>query len=41
MISYEERTKDYEQKIALFKGRQAQPYEYKRAFAKSRIEEFI
>lgn len=41
MISYEERTKDYEQKIALFKGRQAQPYEYKRAFAKSRVEEFI
>ena len=41
MISYEERTKDYAEKIAAFQVKQKQPYEFKRRYAEVRIKEFI
>lgn len=39
--SYEERTKDYATKIALFKVKQKQSYEFKKRYAELRIREFI
>ena len=41
MLSYEERTKDYAEKIASFKVKQAQEYEWKKRYAALRIQEFI
>lgn len=41
MESYEERTKDYADKIAAFQVKQKQPYEFKRKYAEIRINEFI
>lgn len=41
MISYEERTKDYADKIAAFQVKQKQPYEFKRKYAEIRINEFM
>ena len=41
MISYEERTKDYAEKISAFQVKQKQPYEFKRRYAEVRIKEFI
>ena len=41
MESYEERTKDYADKIAAFQVKQKQPYEFKRKYAEIRINEFM
>lgn len=41
MISYEERTKDYADKISAFKVKQKLPYEFKRRYAAVRVREFI
>lgn len=41
MKSYEERTKDNEQKIAAFQTKQKMPYEFKVKYAEVRVREFI
>lgn len=41
MLSYEERTKDYAEKISAFKVKQSQDYEFKKRYAEVRINEFI
>ncbi len=42
MKSYEERTKDNEQKIAAFQTKQKMPYEFKsQKYAEVRVREFI
>ena len=41
MLSYEERTKDYAEKISAFKVKQAQDYKFKKRYAAIRVNEFI